>query len=302
MEEIETPPKVFISYSWESEEHKLWVRTLAERLTKNGVNTRLDQWHIVPGQSLTQFMEAEAQSCDFALIVCTKDYSRKSLNRAGGVGYEQQIISGHIAAGMPRERFIPLIRDGEFTPGPSCAIPAQFLGTFAIDMRDDEHIDQRIEELLRAIFKEPALTQPAIGPRPVFSSNTSLPTTVGVRQRLAVIDIDGWHLLSGVASNERWPKSFKIPEESERYSLKTGDTVKLHFEFSLPNTEGGENDLFGERMWVEVTGSSGPYLIGKLDNTPCCSDEQDNLKAGDTIVFLPEHVIDIWEDLGQKGA
>lgn len=295
MEEAKTPPKVFISYSWESDEHKLWVRTLAERLTDNGVNARLDQWHIVPGQSLTQFMEIEAQSCDFALIICTMDYCKKSLNRTGGVGYEQQIISGNIAAGMPREGFIPIIRDGEFTPGPSCAVPAQFLGTFAIDMRKDEYVDQRIEELLRAIFKEPALTPPPIGPRPTFGSNNPPPTTARVKQRLAVLDIDGWHLLSGVASNERWPQSFKIPGESKRYSLKAGSTVKLQFEFSLPNPESAENDLFGERMWVDVTGSSGPYLIGELANMPCCSDEQKNLTAGDTVVFLPEHVIDIQE-------
>src|SRR5882672_7221560 len=103
------PPKVFISYSWESDEHKNWVRSLSERLTQNGVNVRLDQWHIGPGQSLTQFMEAEVQTCEFVLVVCTKEYSRKSLARIGGVGYEQQIITGNIVAGQPRENFIPLV-------------------------------------------------------------------------------------------------------------------------------------------------------------------------------------------------
>src|SRR5271169_7139759 len=98
METDSVPPKVFISYSWESEDHKTWVRFLAERLTKNGVDVRLDQWHIVHGQSLTQFMESEVQSCDFVLVICTKDYCRKSIKRSGGVGYEQQIITGHIVA------------------------------------------------------------------------------------------------------------------------------------------------------------------------------------------------------------
>ncbi|MFU6992285.1 toll/interleukin-1 receptor domain-containing protein [Pseudomonas paraeruginosa] len=295
MAESEVPPKVFISYSWESDAHKDWVRALAERLTINGVNVRLDQWHMAPGQSLTQFMEVEAHSCDFSLIICTKDYSRKSLERAGGVGYEQQIITGQISAGMDRGRFIPIIRDGQFTPGPECAIPAQFLGIYAIDMRDENQLDQRIEDLLRAIFREPALTQPPIGQRPAFSKAAAPENTPTARQRLAVLDIDGWHLLSGVASHERWPESFAIPEESERYSLNVGDTVKLQFEFALSDGEGG-TESFGERMWVEVKGSTGPYLVGELQNTPFCADEQDNLDAGDTVVFLPEHVIDIWED------
>ncbi len=295
MAELEFPPKVFISYSWESDAHKQWVRVLAERLTKNGVNVRLDQWHISPGQSLTQFMEIEAQNCDFALIICTKDYSRKSLARAGGVGYEQQIITGRIAAGLNRERFIPIIRDGEFTPGVDCSIPAQFLGIYALDMRDEGKLDQRIEDLLRAIFREPTLTQPPIGPRPAFGTAPEPENAARLNQRLAVLDIDGWHLLSGVASNERWPQSFRIPEESERYSLNVSASVKLQFEFSLDG-ENGDSELFGERMWVGVTGRSGPYLVGELQNTPACSDEQGNLEAGDTVVFLPEHVIDIWED------
>ncbi|MDR9861055.1 toll/interleukin-1 receptor domain-containing protein [Pseudomonas baetica] len=295
MPKTELPPKVFISYSWESDIHKLWVRTLAERLTKNGVNTRLDQWHIAPGQSLTQFMEVEAQDCDFTLIICTKDYCRKSLARSGGVGYEQQIITGHIAAGIERGRFIPIIRDGEFSPGADCSIPAQFLGIYAIDMRDEEKLDQQVEDILRAVFRQPALTQPPIGPRPAFGTISTPETTARPNQRLAVLDIDGWHLLSGVASNERAPQTFQIPEESERYNLNLGDTVKLQFEFSLPNDD-GLPDLFGERMWVEVKGSSGPYLIGELVNTPVCSDEQDNLNAGGMVIFLPEHVIDIWED------
>lgn len=295
MAETEVPPKVFISYSWESDAHKTWVNALAERLTKNGVNVRLDQWHIAPGQSLTQFMEVEAQNCDFALIICTKDYNRKSLARAGGVGYEQQIITGRISAGLDRGCFIPIIRDGEFTPGPDCSIPGQFLGIYAIDMRYEDKLEQRVEDLLRAIFKQPALTQPPIGPRPTFATVLPPENVAKPNQRLAVLEIDGWHLLSGVASNERWPKSFHIPEESERYSLVIGDSVKLQFEFALFDENGGD-ELFGERMWVEVKGCSGPYLMGELQNTPACSDEQDNLNAGDIVIFLPEHVVDIWGD------
>ena len=293
MEDGATPPSVFVSYSWESDEHKAWVLGLAERLTKNGVNVRLDQWHIQPGQSLTQFMEVEAQSCDTALIICTKDYARKSLARMGGVGYEQQIISGIIAAGIPRERFIPIVRDGIFQPGQECSIPAQFMGIYAIDMRDDSKSDERIEDLLRAIFKEPALSQPPIGPKPNFGG-IGKPATVQKPPRLAALEPDGWHLLSGVVSNEQYPETFHLPEESRRYSLDVGDTVKLQFEFALKDEE-GELDLFGERMWVEVVGSWGPYIIGKLSNQPCCSDEQGDLSHGDTVVFLPEHVIDIWE-------
>ncbi|MEG0859753.1 MAG: TIR domain-containing protein [Pseudomonas sp.] len=293
MSDMEVPPTVFISYSWESDAHKSWVRELAERLTLNGVNARLDQWHIAPGQSLTQFMEVEAQGSDFTLVICTKDYCRKSLARAGGVGYEQQIITGRIVGGLERIRLIPIVRDGEFAPGPECSVPPQFSGIYAVDMRDDSLMDQRIEDLLRAIFKEPALIQPPIGSRPSFGADIAAQNNVTVSRRLAVLGIEGWHLISGVASNERAPETFHIPEESERYSLDLEASVKLHFEFLLLDDEGND-ELFGERMWVQVKGHAGPYILGALQNNPACSDEQDNLRVGDMVVFLPEHVIDIW--------
>jgi hypothetical protein len=37
-------PRVFISYSWDSDEHKDRVRALATHLRKNGIDARLDQW------------------------------------------------------------------------------------------------------------------------------------------------------------------------------------------------------------------------------------------------------------------
>ncbi|MFM2450332.1 MAG: hypothetical protein RIS44_2782 [Pseudomonadota bacterium] len=289
-----SPPRVFISYSWEGDAHKEWVRVLSDRLAQNGVNVRLDQWHISPGQSLTQFMETEVQTCEFVLVVCTKDYRRKSLARVGGVGYEQQIITGNIVAGQPREYFIPLVRDGEFAPGAECSIPPQFMGVYAIDMRDGVDPDQSIEVLLRAIYRQPATTQPPIGPRPAFTDRGRLEGEVINLQaeeiRLPVLEIDGWRLRSGVASHHQWPETFEIPDEMERRGLVDGDIVKLLFEIVIPD----EDEPFGERMWVIVRGRSGPYFIGELNNNPATSDEQDNLAVGDRVVFLPEHVISIY--------
>ncbi|MHB1213843.1 MAG: toll/interleukin-1 receptor domain-containing protein [Thiobacillus sp.] len=289
-----SPPKVFLSYSWEGDAHKEWVRALAERLTQNGVNVRLDQWHTSPGQSLTQFMETEVQTCEFVLVVCTKDYCRKSLARVGGVGYEQQIITGNIVAGTLREHFIPIVRDGEFAPGAECSIPPQFMGVYAVDMRDGVDPDQSIEILLRAIYRQPAATQPPIGMRPVFANGLAIDTEAENSEveelRLPVLEIDGWHLRSGVASHHQWPETFDIPEENERRGLVNGDIVKLQFEIALPD----KDEPFGERMWVMVRGKSGPYFIGELNNIPATSDEQDHLVVGDRVVFLPEHVISIY--------
>ena len=52
-----TPPPTFITYSWDNEIHKEWVRSLAGRLRKDGVNVTLDRWHTAPGDQLPAFME-----------------------------------------------------------------------------------------------------------------------------------------------------------------------------------------------------------------------------------------------------
>lgn len=301
-----TPPRVFISYSWESDAHKDWVRSFAERLTQNGVNVRLDQWHIGPGQSLTQFMEAEVHASDFVLVICTKAYCKKALAREGGVGYEQQIITGNIVGGKPREQFIPLVRDGEFAPGLDCSIPSQFMGIYAIDVRDGVDMDKATETILRTIFRQPEYKQPRIGAKPSFldtyaAEGAAAETSDQVLEtfRLPVMEIDGWHLQSGVASHHRWPETFEIPDEKERRGLQKGDIVKLQFDISVsPSEELG--DVSSERMWVIVERRAGPYFIGTLDNVPACSDEQDHLNAGDQVVFLPEHVISIYTNDGQE--
>ena len=42
-------PKVFISYSHDSPEHRRWVSELGAKLRDNGVDAILDQWDLGPG-------------------------------------------------------------------------------------------------------------------------------------------------------------------------------------------------------------------------------------------------------------
>jgi hypothetical protein len=58
-------PTVFISYSWDDEAHKEWVRQLATQLRADGVDARLDHWHAVPGDQLPEFMEREIRGSDY---------------------------------------------------------------------------------------------------------------------------------------------------------------------------------------------------------------------------------------------
>ena len=89
----ERRPIVFISYSWDSENHKSWVRNLAEALMENGVFTYLDQWYLKLGGDKIAFM-TKILECDKVLMICTPQYVDKANSMKNGVGEEQGIIIG----------------------------------------------------------------------------------------------------------------------------------------------------------------------------------------------------------------
>ena len=126
--------QAFVSYSWDSKEHKAWVRDLAEQLHSGGITTTLDQWSTVPGDSLPFFMEKAIRENPFVIIVCTPQYKRKSDERLGGTGYEGDIITGEVFTGKSRRKFIPVLRSGQWTE----AAPSWLLGSYFVDLRGEE--------------------------------------------------------------------------------------------------------------------------------------------------------------------
>ncbi|MHC2018042.1 DUF2314 domain-containing protein [Methylobacterium sp. CM6247] len=145
----------------------------------------------------------------------------------------------------------------------------------------------------------PRYSPPTLGSRPTFILEQSEPSHEKPF-RLATAELDGWYLESGVAKSELYPKTFKIPTEQERRNVIKGYLVKLVFEIALLDEENDNQEMFfGERMWVEVSHSDGPYIIGALNNTPVSFEGDHYLQPGAEIVFLPEHIIDII-DLDEK--
>ena len=49
--------KLFISYSWTSQDHETWVLNLAKELVENGVHVVIDKWDLKEGQDSYSFME-----------------------------------------------------------------------------------------------------------------------------------------------------------------------------------------------------------------------------------------------------
>ena len=72
--------KVFISYSWDSEEHKEWVGSLADALEQDKrFSITFDQYDLDETNDRFHFMEQASQNSDKVLVICTENFRRKSI-------------------------------------------------------------------------------------------------------------------------------------------------------------------------------------------------------------------------------
>ena len=157
----------FISYSWDSDDHKKWTKELATRLRRDGVDVKLDQWETVPGDQLPAFMETAIRENDYVLIICTPKYKEKSDGRKGGVGYEGDIMTGEIFAKGNHRKFIPVLRAGDG----DTAAPSWLQGKYGIDLRGNPYSEDQYNDLLVTIHdqreKAPPIGRPPKRPSSV---------------------------------------------------------------------------------------------------------------------------------------
>jgi TIR domain len=91
-------PKVLISYSHDSPEHKDRVLVLSNRLRGEGIDCTIDQYLLVPPEGWPRWMEKQIRESDFVLMVCTETYYRRVLGQPdpdrGGRGFFTDLRSG----------------------------------------------------------------------------------------------------------------------------------------------------------------------------------------------------------------
>jgi len=153
-------PKAFLSYSWDSPEHRFWVQHLASRLRKDGVETILDLWHLQPGRDKFVFMERAIIDADFVLIICSTEYAEKANRRDGGVGYEAAIITPNLAGKVKQTKFIPVLRDGDWDQ----ALPHWLKSRIGFDLRGAKYDEAQYRRLLGHLHGTTA-TPPAVTTR-----------------------------------------------------------------------------------------------------------------------------------------
>ena len=108
-------PVVFVSYSWDSEEHQAWVLKLSEDLARNGIFVLLDQY-VEDGSMLPAYMDLGLDRANKVLIIGTEKYRMKCYEPSSGVAFEDCIIRNNISQNIGTKKFIACLRHGDFLP------------------------------------------------------------------------------------------------------------------------------------------------------------------------------------------
>jgi hypothetical protein len=125
------PPRVFISYSHDSNAHRTRVLALSERLRKDGIDADLDQYvEGTPPETWARWMLNRLDWADFVLLICTPTYYRRfraqeEPGKGEGVDWEGAAITNAIyAAPGATRKFVPVL----FDPADEDAIPEPLKG------------------------------------------------------------------------------------------------------------------------------------------------------------------------------
>ncbi len=158
-------PIVFISYSWDDKTHKEWVLALADKLIKNGVDVRLDQYELGLGKNLFHFMENSIKIADRVIVIFTPNYKAKAEDMIGGVGLEYSILKAASYSSIANnEKIIPILRQGQSKE----VLPAFMQQYVHLPMVTDEEFEDKFQELLKDIYMVKDIIKPKLGKKPTF--------------------------------------------------------------------------------------------------------------------------------------
>lgn len=182
-----TVPKVFVSYSHDSQDHKKWVLDLATRLRNNGIDAVLDQWELRPGDDLPHFMESHLASSDFVVMVCTQRYVEKANAGTGGVGYEKMIVTADLLSSIDSNKVIPITKQES-----SHNVPTFLKSKLFIDFSRADDFEFSFDELLRTLHGTPIFEKPEVGNNPFEHPNEARPEKKfdGLKEVMKVIVAD----------------------------------------------------------------------------------------------------------------
>jgi hypothetical protein len=157
------PPRVFISYSHDSDEHRDRVLDIAGRLRAGGIDAMIDQYIQSPPEGWPDWCEAEIRKTDFVLMVCSETYFRRvngeeEPGKGHGVRWEGRLSNQHLYdAGSASRKFVPVL----LASGSPEHVPTPVKGGTIYGVETPKGY----EALLRLLTEQPLTPIPPLGQR-----------------------------------------------------------------------------------------------------------------------------------------
>ena len=200
-------PKIFISYSHDSKQHKTFILTLANRLRQDRLDCIIDQYvNGFPAEGWPRWMETQVEQADFVLVVCTPLYLKRyrGLDEDGGrgVNFEGVVISQTLYDNYYRNtKFLPVLPDdGNFDNVP---LALKGFGEF--------RAGQDYEKIYRFLTGQAAVSKPVMGEPVILDGGKNLSNTPPVNIE---------HLIPPIKSDDKLREYLadQISTELEMYS------------------------------------------------------------------------------------
>lgn len=151
------PIKIFISYSWDGEEHQAWVQRLATDLDEyKEFHVKFDMFDLDSFSDKNLFMEEAVRDSDIIIVVCTEKYKAKAEERTGGVGIETYLTAirhwEESEKGSP-SNILVVSREKYSTP-------FYLRGKFRVDFHDDDLYAKSLSFLIKNLSRKTKQTRP----------------------------------------------------------------------------------------------------------------------------------------------
>jgi len=161
---VPNSPRVFISYSHDSNKHKENVFRLSEHLRREGVDCNIDQYETSPPEGWIQWMINQIEEADFVLIVCTENYEKRfkgkdEIGKGRGVKWEGAIITQELYYSEANNKCIPIV----FSPEDSEYIPSILKSATYYVLNMEEINDETYDELYARLTYQKLVIKPDIG-------------------------------------------------------------------------------------------------------------------------------------------
>ena len=141
--------RVFISHTSKSDDAIEWVKGLALFLIEQGVQARLDRFHLRRGMDLQQWMRNELAMARKVVVVSDEAYKDKADGHVGGVGWETRIIQNDISKLPPDStKYQVIVRSAEIEMGLPIYLSTRYAFHAPNEVKDTAFRDELIRELL----------------------------------------------------------------------------------------------------------------------------------------------------------